>query len=124
MFEIVIDGVAYPLRFGMGFLREINQRVQVPVAGKAGVKNNVGLRHYVGRLIDGEVEALLDVIYLANKTETPRLTMLALEAWVEDEGTDIDEEFDRVMGFLRKANVSKKEVRLLEEAVSAALAEK
>ena len=29
MFEIVIDGVAYPLRFGMGFLREINQRVQV-----------------------------------------------------------------------------------------------
>lgn len=124
MFEIIIDGVAYPLRFGMGFLREINQRVQVPIAGKDGVKNNVGLRHYVGRLIDGEVEALLDVIYLANKTETPRLTMLALEAWVEDEGTDIDEEFDRVMGFLRKANVSKKEVRLLEEAVSAALAEK
>lgn len=124
MFEIIIDGAAYPLRFGIGFLREINQRVQVPVAGMPGVKNNVGLRHYVGRLIDGEVEALLDVIYLANKTETPRLTMQALEAWVEDEGTDIDEEFDRVMGFLRKANVSKKEVRLLEEAVSAALAEK
>lgn len=122
MFEITVDGVAYPLRFGMGFLREINRTVQTPVDGAPGVKNSVGLRHVAGRLIDGQVEALLEVIYLANKTESPRLTMQALEAWVEDEGTDIDEEFDRVMDFLRTANATKKEVRLLEEVVAKSLA--
>ena len=67
MFEITVDGVAYPLRFGMGFLREINRTVQTPVDGAPGVKNSVGLRHMAGRLIDGQVEALLEVIYLANK---------------------------------------------------------
>jgi len=118
MYEIDIKGIAYPLKFGIGFLREINKRVQLPVDGAPNVKNNVGLRYAVGQLIDGSVEGLLDIIYLANKTETPHITMSELEAWVDDEDSDIDAAFDNVMGFLERANATKREVAALEAAAA------
>lgn len=124
MYELNIGGTPYPLKFGIGFLREINKRVQIPMDGVPNVKNNVGLRYAVGQLIDGSVEDLLDVIYLANKTENPRVTMPALEAWVDDEDTDIDAAFDDVMGFLRRANATKKEVVVVEEEAAKAAAKK
>jgi hypothetical protein len=118
MYEINISGTNYPLKFGIGFLRDINKRVQIPVDGAPNVKNNVGLRFAVGQIMDGSVEDLLDIIYLANKTENPRITMQALEAWVDDEDTDIETAFDDIMDFLRKANATKKEVAALEIAAA------
>lgn len=118
MYEINIGGTPYPLKFGIGFLRDINKRVQIPIDGAPNVKNNVGLRFAVGQIMDGSVEDLLDIIYLANKTENPRITMQALEAWVDDDDTDIEAAFDDIMDFLRKANATKKEVAALETAAA------
>ena len=33
MMELTINGTVYEFNFGMGFLREINKRVQTPVDG-------------------------------------------------------------------------------------------
>ena len=116
--EIVIGGVSYTLRFGLGFLREINKRVQMPLDGAPTIKNNIGLKYTVGRMMDGSVEDLIDIIYLANKNENPRLTMATIDEWIEDPETDIDEVFDEVMDFLRTANATRKEVAALEEAAA------
>lgn len=108
MFEITINEAVYPLNFGMGFLREIDKRVSAPVDGMHGVKQDMGLRYAVASIIDGDPKAVVDVLELANKGQTPRLTKAALDAFVEDENTDIDALFEDVKGFLSKANVTKK----------------
>ena len=66
MLELEIDGQVYQFRFGMGFLKEINKQVEVPVNGMPGVKNNVGLRWAITQMYDGDVEALLNVLFIAN----------------------------------------------------------
>lgn len=108
MFELTINGTNYPFNFGFGFLREVDKKVTVPVEGMKGITQNMGLRFIMARLIDGDVEAIVEVLDIANKGCDPRLTKNVLEAFIEDEGTDIDEVFETVMGFLKKANATKK----------------
>ena len=101
----------------MGFLREIDKKVSAIVDGATGVKQDMGLRYAVAGVIDGDPKAVVDVLELANKGQTPRLTKAALDAFVEDENTDIDALFEDVKGFLSKANVTKKvTLELLEVA--------
>ncbi|MDD3338431.1 MAG: tail assembly chaperone [Lachnospiraceae bacterium] len=109
MMELTIKNQVYQFQFGMGFLREINKTVAMPVDGMPNVKKNVGLRYTVMRLYDGDVEGLEEVLDIANKTQTPRVTKLLLDEYIEDESTDIDALFEEVMGFLETANATKKD---------------
>lgn len=120
MFELEINNEVYQLNFGMGFLREMNQKISVPVDGMPGVKKNVGLRYGIANVIDGDIEALEEVIDLANKGQKPRLTGKTLDEYIEDESTDVDELFDTVVGFLKTANVTKKETKSIMDAVAEA----
>ena len=120
MFELTINNEVYQLNFGMGFLREMNQKISVPVDGMPGVKKNVGLRYGIANVIDGDIEALEEVIDLANKGQKPRLTGKTLDEYIEDESTDVDELFDTVVGFLKTANVTKKETKSIMDAVAEA----
>ena len=43
MFELTINGTVYQFNFGIGFVRDINKRIQKPVEGVTGVKEDVGL---------------------------------------------------------------------------------
>lgn len=124
MFELTINGEVYQLNFGMGFLREMNQKISVPVDGMPGVKKNVGLRYGIANVIDGDIEMLEEVIDIANKGQKPRLTKKILDEYIEDESTDVDELFDTVVGFLKTANVTKKETKSIMEAVMEAEKEK
>lgn len=108
MYELEINGQMVPFNFGMGFLREINRKVSVPVDGMQGVKQNVGLRYSVARLLDGDVEALVEVLDTANTGCDPRVTRKTLDFYVDDENTDIDETFEKTLGFLKTANATKK----------------
>ena len=107
MYELEINGQMVKFNFGMGFLREINKTVTVPVDGMKDMKQNVGLRYTVGRLNDYDVEALVEVLFMANKGCDPRITMDGLDAFINDENTDIDEVFEKTLGFLKKANATK-----------------
>ena len=117
MFELTINNEVYQLNFGMGFLREMNQKISVPVDGMPGVKKNVGLRYGIANVIDGDIETLEEVIDLANKGQKPRLTKKILDEHIENEDTDIDELFDTVVGFLKTANVTRKETKSIMDAV-------
>ena len=120
MMELTINGTVYEFNFGMGFLREINKRVQTPVDGLKGVDKNIGLQFTVASIIDGDVEALVDALDIANKGMNPRLTRQALDAYIDDADTDIDGLFSMVIDFLTKANATKKTVASLQEAIKEA----
>ena len=100
MRELEIGGQIIQLNFGMGFLREIDRKQAVT---EDGITANVGLKLAVGNLCDGNVETLVDVIYLANTGCDPRITRDGIDRLIESDSTDIDKVFDDVLGFLKTA---------------------
>ena len=115
MFELTIENEVYQFNAGMGFVKEINKTVQIPVDGAPSVKQNAGVRYKIGQLFDGDVEALVDVLDVANKGQSLRATRTLLEKYIEDESTDIDKLFEDVLDFLSNANCTKKAVRELRK---------
>ena len=117
MFELTIDGQVYAFNFGMGFMREINKKIGVPVDGLPDVKKNVGLQYTVAGIIDGDVEALVEALDVANKGNSPRVTKALLDSYIDDTETDIDKLFEDVLDFLKQANATKKTVAMLLKAI-------
>lgn len=117
MFEITINGKEYQFNFGLGFLRDIDPTVTKTIDGVKGKVQNLGLQYAVGGIIDGDVVTLADVLMRANKGFEPRLSWAEVEKHIESDETDIDELFDKVLGFLKKANATKKTTVNLMEAV-------
>lgn len=106
--ELTINNKVYQFGFNIGFLRNINKTITVDVDGMDGVKRNVGLRYSVGLLLDGDLETLVDVLDLANKGQSTRLTKQAIEEFIDNTDTDVDEVFDNVIEGLKQANATKK----------------
>ena len=119
MFELTINEKVYNFNFGMGFLREINKIVKTPVDGLPKVEKNIGLRYHLAGVIDGDLEALCTVLDIGNKSCNPRLTKQELDAFIDNEETDIDELFTTVLDFLKQANATKNTVADIMEAVEA-----
>lgn len=119
MYELTINDVVYQFHFGMGFMREVNKRISTPVEGLKDVKKNIGLQYLIASIIDGDVEALVDILDAANKGQNPRATRALLDAYIDDENTDIDRLFDEVLDFLRTANATKKVTEAIEKAAEA-----
>ncbi len=114
--ELTIQGAVYQFSFGIGFLHEINKTVTANIDGTNGTKRNMGLSYAVASLLDGDVEKLVEVLDLANKNQNPRLMRSAIESYIEDENTDIDDLFKQVLDFLAQSNATKKMTkRLIEE---------
>ena len=124
MLELTIKGTVYQFNFGMGFMRGINKLVGTPVDGLPDVKKNIGLQYYIAGVIDGDVEALVDVLDMANKNNEPRGTRDLLDSYIDDEETDIDALFDTVLGFLEITNATKKVAANLLAMVEAEKAKK
>lgn len=123
MFELTINGQVYEFNFGMGFMREINKRVNRPVDGIPDLKKNVGLQYFVAGIIDNDPEALVDVLDAANRGCNPRVTRALLDAHIDDANTDIDALFKDVLDFLEQTNATKNTVKMLKKAVEAEMAE-
>lgn len=121
MMELTINGQVYQFNFGMGFLREANKLVSSSVEG-TNVKKDIGARYMIARVIDGEADALVDLLDVANKGQNPRVTKAALDAYIDNSDTDIDQLFDDTMDFLGKANATKKMVAKMQEAIEEAKA--
>lgn len=121
--ELTINNNVYQFSFNIGFLRNINKTITVDVDGMDGVKRNVGLRYSVGLLLDGDLETLVDVLELANKGQSIRLTKKAIEEFIDNTDTDVDEVFDSVIEGLKQANATKKATLATIEAIEKAQAE-
>lgn len=116
--EIEMNGTTYQFNFGMGFLREMNSRAVREVGSVTGsaAKKGVGFALAVAYLIDGDVDTLADVLYTANAGQKPRLTRADVDAYLEDDGTDIDKLFEDVLDFLRQSNATAKDTKKTLEA--------
>lgn len=123
MFELTINDTVYPFRFGMGFLREINKRVEMTFDEDTGAKRNIGLYYTIIDLMDGVLETLEDVLLAANQGEQPRLQRTALDAYLEDEDTDVDQLFADVLDFFERANCTKNTLTKVREFVEKRQAE-
>ena len=122
MFELTIKGEVYSFQFGMGFLREINKKMSTPVDGVPDAKQNVGLRFALASVvIDKDIEALVDMLFAANKGQNPRVTPALLDGYIDDESTDIDALFEDVIGFLKSANATKLAAAKVDEQYEEAL---
>lgn len=117
MFELTINNTVYQFNFGMGFLRDLDPTITKPVEGVKGKVQNLGVQYAVAGIIDGDPITLTDVLLRANKGCDPRLTQKELEAHIENEDTDVDALFEEVLGFLKRANVTKKITLNLLETV-------
>lgn len=114
MFELTINNTVYQFNFGFGFLRDINKTYK-SVDEKTKQEREFGLQYNIASLIDGDVEAIVTILDIANKGCDPRITRKDIEKYIEDENTNIDDLFDTVMDFLSKANCTKKEVQKFME---------
>ena len=72
--ELTINGQVYQFNFGMGFMREMNKKVSMPVDGVKDVRKNIGLRYAVAEIMDGDIEVLVDLLDAANNGQNPRVT--------------------------------------------------
>lgn len=71
----------------------------------------------IASILDGDVEALVDVLDAANKGQNPRATRGLLDAYIDDDETDIDSLFESVIDFLKRANATKKVTMAMVEAL-------
>lgn len=117
MFELTINNTVYEFNFGMGFMRELDPTVTKPIEGVKGKVQNLGVQYAIAGIIDGDVEALGDVLIRGNKGFNPRLTQKDVDAFIEDADTNLDEVFEAVLGFLKSANVTKKITLTLLETI-------
>ena len=117
MMELTIDGQVYQFNFGMGFLREANKTVSMPVEGMNGMKKDVGARYLIAQVLDGEVDSLVDLLDIANKGQNPRVTKALLDSYIDDPETNIDELFEKTKDFLSKANATRKMMAKMQEAI-------
>ena len=116
MLELTIKETVYQFNFGVGFLREINKRLGKPIDGIPGEKENIGAQFKIAGVIAGDVEALVDVLDVANKTEKPRVTRDLLDYHIDNEVEDVDTLFESVIDFLKQKNATKKiTLNLLKE---------
>lgn len=115
MFELTINDVVYQFKFGVGFVRDINKKV-ITKDGN-GAEQGLGLQYAVASLLDGDVVGLVDILDLANKTEKPRVPRNALESYLDDPETDVDQVFKDVLDFFGEANATKKMTAAVIEMV-------
>jgi hypothetical protein len=113
-FELVMNGQPYTFNFGMGFLKAINSKATTK-APDSNYTVNIGAKFLMAQVMSDDVEALCEVLMLANKGETPRLNQKDLYAFIEDEDTDIEAVFGQVVDFFGKANATKLIYRDLKE---------
>lgn len=123
MFELVIKDVAYPLNFGMGFVRKINKSTKIPIDGLPGVSKDIGLNYAIMNVMNNDIVMLAKVIDLANDGQSPRLTPKAIDEFLEDENTDIDDVFEKVIGFFKSANCTRKATMQVVDALGQSSAE-
>lgn len=99
MMELTISGQVYQFNFGMGFLRDANKMISTSVDGIKDVKKDIGARYMIARVIDGEPDALVDLLDVANKGQNPRVTKALLDSYIDDPDTDVDALFEDTLDF-------------------------
>lgn len=103
----------YSFVFGFGFLKELNKQHTM---ASNGLTMRLGLENTLPNLINNDVETLIEVLKLANKTETPRASEKDLIELIESTD-DIESLFAEVLGALKESNFTGMKTRKFLETV-------
>ena len=109
--ELTINDKEYNFIFGFGFIREMNRRYSVV---EQGMTMKLGLDSTLVNFFNEDIETLIEMLKVANATESPRVAEKDLIALVGEIGSD--KLFDLVLEELKKSEFTKlKTNQLLEE---------
>ena len=117
--QIEINGKEIDLNFGIRFIRELDEKYNLVVAGK---KVGVGIEETIPRILMGNVVALEDVIYAATWTAKKRPTLSEMDDFI-DGVEDIEALFEEVIEELKKQNATKKRTATAVAGMTAQAAE-
>lgn len=112
MYNIEINGEVYPLRFGFGFIRDIDG--METRKSPTGANQNIGLAVAAAGLIDKNVEQLARILFIANRTEEPKISKKELEEYIESTD-DLDGIFEMVTDFFTQANCTRVTMKRVQE---------
>lgn len=117
MYTREIDGKIYEFKFGIGFVRDIDKTRTVK--DDDGTQRKVGLTFTIAGLMDGDFEKLIDCLLIGNKyAGGDRLERSQIEAWLEEDTTDLEREFRDLLDFFETANFTSRKTRDIKEAVA------
>ena len=115
--ELTINDEVYSFRFGIAFMRELDQKHTVKTP--TGIDQPAGFAVAVAGIMDGNVSDLCEALLVANKTESKKISRNKLEDYIDDENTDIDALFKETVSFLSKSNACRNQIRKMQTLIDA-----
>ena len=110
--ELTINDKTYTFIFGFGFIREMNRRYSVV---QQGMTMKLGLDSTLVNFFNEDIETLIEMLKVANATESPRVAEKDLIALVSEIGSD--KLFDLVLEELKKSEFTKKKTLTIENRI-------
>ena len=102
---ITINGIDYRVKFGIGFVRELDKKYYTENHAKT-IKFGIGIETQIPLLLIGDVVSLAEFLYLGTCTEEKRPSMEEVDAYI-DTHDDIEGLFDTVIEELKKSNATR-----------------
>lgn len=117
MKQIEINGKKYDLHFGIDFIREMDKRYEVKGNG---VAFGMGVQSAVIYLQDMNPVIIADIILSATHTLKSIPSLIDIEAWIEEQGDNLEKVFEDFLSALKNAPMTKlkvaKTLKAMEEA--------
>ena len=112
---LTINGVDYNVKFGVGFVRELDKKYYTENKTKT-VKYGLGIETQVPMLLTGDPVVLAEFIYTGTCAEDKRPSQTEVDDFI-DTVDDIEELFDSVVEELKRSNATRVKVGELESAL-------
>lgn len=109
---LTIDGHDYNVKFGIGFLRELDKKYFTET--QSGIKFGMGAETKIPMILTNDVITLAEFLYVGTCTEEKRPTQAQIDSFI-DETEDIEALFKEVVEELKKQNATKLTIGELEK---------
>lgn len=117
MLNLTIKDKVYSFNFGIGFVRKVNARNTQTING---IKKDVGLQFAIAAVIDRDLLDVVELLQIANETaEGEKVTKKLLDAYIDDESTDVDALCDEILDFFAHSNAVKPTLVKVQELIAA-----
>jgi Phage protein. len=115
--ELTVKGKQYGFKFGTKFVRELDRLFPIT---QDGIAFGMGLStKFIPELKTANINALATILYLANRTESPKLSQGDIDDFIDD-CEDIEKLFDTVLKELSESNAGKVAMKMVEDRVKKA----
>ncbi|MBO0482006.1 tail assembly chaperone [Candidatus Enterococcus courvalinii] len=112
--NLVIKEKDYQFVFGYGFIKEMNRRYSVT---ENGLTLKMGLESILSNFFNKDVETLVEMLKVANSTETPKVSEDDLANYIVENGAEVL--FEELLEELKKSEFTKNKTLQLLERIQA-----